>query len=151
MRVAGRRHAYTTAHWLTSRLPMPGWLVMLLAFDTIHNILIARVIRDVPPATVRASALFRAMDGAAPLSVWAYALGTYAALVIVGVLTRRARVAALGCLGAFVWWLNISILLLVKTPMVSWFLPTFFLLPTALPLICQTLLWGVTVPRWRRA
>jgi hypothetical protein len=131
--------------WLAARIPVPSWMLVLLAVDVVHNALIARVLINVPAHQRAVTPLFRAMERAASVNVWAYALGVWSALIIVGALLSRPRIAAIGCLMVFIWWANVGALILTQTTVVSYFTPTLILLPLTIPLICQTQLWNASV------
>jgi hypothetical protein len=137
--------------WLFERSRVEPWLVILLVAMVCDNVLIARVMHDVPLKMRHTTPLYRSMERAVSLDTWAYTLGIWSALMLAGALLSRSRVAALGCLLTFLWWVNVAVFLIVKTPMLSWFIPTLFLLPTTLPLLMQSQLWNLPPPtRWQR-
>jgi hypothetical protein len=121
--------------WLFERSRVEPWLVILLVAMVCDNVLIARVMHDIPLKARHTTPLYRAMERAVSLDTWAYTLGIWSALMLVGALLSRSRVAAL----------------IVKTTPLSWFIPTLFLLPTTLPLLMQSQLWNLPPPtRWQR-
>jgi hypothetical protein len=138
--------------WMLAACKPPWWLFAITLIQAVILAAAGWAIWNVS-SLQRQTPLYRSMFSILPQYSWAGLAGLIALLMAAGVLSQRARIAAVATVLASIWWVEIVLLLKRNVPQSGSFLLILLGSQSLLALVLQTQLWCIEWQRgqpWRR-